>query len=349
MLGTLADTLPDGDDWSFEPKWDGFRVVVFRDGAAIDLRSRDDRPLARYFPEVVEALAAALPDRCVADGEIVIVRDGALDFEALQHRLHPAASRVSTLSARTPAGAVLWDLLAEGDEDLRDRPFGERRARLAQAVRTTPVIQRTPSTEDRALALDWFERFEGAGLDGVMAKRLADPYRPGKRAMVKVKHVRTIDAVVAGFRWHKGARGTEVGSLVLGLFGPDGRLNPIGVAASFSKRERARLVEVLAPLRIGPDDPAHPWASWAAAEGAGEAGRRPDMRSRWNADRDLAWESVRLERVVEISSTQHTARRLRHPAKVVRWRIDKAPADCLLDQLEVAAAPELSALFGQLG
>lgn len=337
MLGLLADGLPDGEGWAFEPKWDGFRLLVFRDGADLDLRSRDDRPLLRYFPELAEPLREALPEAAVVDGELLVVSGGVLDFESLQMRLHPAASRVQKLAGEIPAVVVLWDLLADGADDLRAAPFAERRARLVAGVREGERVRITPSTTDRALAADWFARFEGAGLDGVMAKRLADPYHPGKRAMVKVKHVRTIDAVVAGFRWHKTAPGTEVGSLVLGLFDEQGELHPIGVASSFSRVERRRLAQQLG----GQPEPAeHPWAAWANGD------HRPDMRSRWNADRDLSWVPVALGPVVEVTTTQSSPRRLRHPAKVVRWREDKAPKACTLDQLAVVPAPELSELFG---
>jgi ATP-dependent DNA ligase len=330
MLGTLAEALPEGPDWVFEPKWDGFRVLVFRDGDALDLRSRDDKPLLRYFPELDAPLRAALPEVAVADGEIVVATDGALDFEAMQLRLHPAASRIKKLSAELPAAIVVWDLLASGAEDLRERPFRERRERLVAELRTNATVQLTPSTADRARAEDWFARFEGAGLDGVMAKRLSDPYLPNKRALVKVKHVRTLDCVVFGFRWHKSAEGEEVGSLLLGLHAADGDLWPIGVASSFTKTERKRLREVLLPLQV-------PHAPYE-----GEA-----MKSRWNADRDLSFVALRPERVVEVSTTQHSARRLRHPAKVVRWRDDKRPEDCTVDQLAITPAPELGELLGR--
>ena len=301
MLGLLADALPEGEGWAYEPKWDGFRVLVFRDGDEVDLRSRDDRPLLRYFPELAQPLRDALPEVAVADGEIVIVSGGTLDFEALQLRLHPAASRVNKLAAEMPAGVILWDLLADGDEDLRARPYEARRERLPRRCARTTTCG-SPATRDRAVADDWFQRFEGAGLDGVMAKRLGDPYQPGKRGFVKVKHVRTIDCAVVGFRWHKHAKGEEVGSLVLALFDGEGRLHPIGVASSFSKAERKRLVERLGPLR---DAAAHPWARF------GDEEARPDLKSRWNADKDLAWEPIRLGPVVEVSTTQHSDRRLR--------------------------------------
>lgn len=338
MLGLLADALPEGPEWAYEPKWDGFRVLVFRDGGEVDLRSRDDRPLLRYFPELAQPLRDALPAAAVADGEIIIVRGGTLDFDALQLRLHPAASRVNKLAGELPAGVVLWDLLGEGREDLRAAPYEVRRERLLAALRPGPSVRVTPSTRDRAVAEDWFRRFEGAGLDGVMAKRLQDPYQPGKRGFVKVKHVRTIDCAVVGFRWHKHAKGEEVGSLVLALFDDEGSLHPIGVASSFSKVERKRLLERLGPLR---DAAEHPWA-----RGWGEEEHRPDMKSRWNADKDLSWEPIRLGPVVEVSTTQHSDRRLRHPAKVVRWREDKRPEDCRFDQLRVAPASELATLFG---
>jgi ATP-dependent DNA ligase len=342
MLGTLADGLPDGEGWLYEPKWDGFRVLVFRDGDHLDLRSRDDRCLLRYFPELAEGLLATLPEAAVADGELVIVREGVLDFEAMQMRLHPAESRVRKLAGEIPAAIVLWDLLAEGAEDLRDLPLRKRRERLERVLDgARPPLHLSPASTDRAVAQDWLARFEGAGFDGVMAKRLEDPYLPGKRALVKVKHVRTIDCAVVGFRWHKGVPG-EVGSLVLGLFDDEGALHPIGVASSFTAKERTRLAAEFEPLRVADAD--HPWArDW------GEGEHRPDMRSRWNADRDLAWVPLRLERVVEVKTTQHSSRRLRHPAKVLRWRDDKRPRDCTLDQLRVIPAAELSSVLTGVG
>lgn len=336
MLGLLADDLPDGEGWIYEPKWDGFRALAFRDGEELFLASRDGRPLLRYFPEVGEALRAALPPAAVVDGEVVVARGGALDFDALQMRLHPAASRVNRLAAEIPASFVAWDLLALGSEDWRGRPFTERRQRLEAVLRPSERVRVTPATTDRGVARDWFDRFEGAGLDGVMAKRAADAYQPGKRAMVKVKHVRTLDCAVAGFRWHKGAPGAEVGSLVLGLFDGEGALHPIGVASSFARKERIRLAAELGAEPAGDD---HPWAGW------GEHERRPDLHSRWNADKDLSWVPVPLGRVVEVSTTQHSDRRLRHPAKVVRWRPDKAARDCGLDQLRIVPAGLLADLF----
>ncbi len=337
VLGTLADALPDGEGYWYEPKWDGFRVIAFRDGDDLDLRSRDNRPLLRYFPELAPECARALPERAVVDGEVVIVSDGALDFDALQMRLHPAKSRIDMLAAKIPAALVLWDLLAVGDEDLRELPLSERRARLEAHVTPTERVRITPGTTDRAVAEDWFARFEGAGFDGVMAKPLDQPYLAGQRALVKVKHVRTIDCVVVGFRWHKHGHGTEVGSLVLALYDDDGRLAPIGVCSSFRKAKRIELLEELAPLRTS--DPDHPWVTHE-----GEA-HRPDVKSRWAADRSLAFEAVRLERVVEVKTTQHGSRRLRHPAKFLRWRLDKSPTECTLEQLQTAPAPELSTVF----
>jgi ATP-dependent DNA ligase len=338
MLGTLADGLPEGPGWLFEPKWDGFRVLLWREGDELDIRSRDNRPLLRYFPELRGPLLHALPELAVADGELVLWHEGSLDFDRLQLRLHPAASRIHKLAVEMPTALILWDLLAVGEQDLRLHPFRERREALLQHVTEQPSVRITPATLERDQALDWFERFEGAGLDGVMAKPLGDNYQPGKRPLIKVKHVRTIDAAVAGFRWHKDCKGTEVGSLVLGLFDEQGVLHPIGVASAFKKSERRRLVEVLAPLREDLDD--HPWVQWASV------GHRPD-HSRWNPAKDLGWENVRLELVAEVSTTQHSGLRLRHPAHVLRWRTDKSPRECTTDQMKVVPAAELVALFSR--
>ncbi|HYL40185.1 MAG TPA: ATP-dependent DNA ligase, partial [Candidatus Binatus sp.] len=274
MLAKAADALPDGAGWLFEPKWDGFRALVFRAGDETLIQSRDLRPLDRYFPELAAPLRASLPDRCVLDGEVVIASDGALDFEALLLRIHPAESRVRMLAAQLPASYIAWDLLALDDEDLRQVPQGERRRRLEAALGgAAPPIHLTPATTDVALAADWFERFEGAGLDGVVAKRLDGAYQPGKRAMIKVKHQRTADCVVAGFRWHKNGLGTHVGSLLLGLYDDSGRLHHVGVTASFAWDRRAALAGELAPLRTESLD-GHPWAEWIewaeAAEAAGQ-------------------------------------------------------------------------------
>src|SRR5438094_5635568 len=263
MLSSAADALPGGDGWQFEPKWDGFRTLVFRDGDEILLQSRDEKPMNRYFPELVAPLARALPGRCVVDGEIVIVGPDGLDFEALLLRIHPAASRVKLLAKESPASFVAWDLLALGDDDLREAPLAERRKKLEGALaRAKPPVHISPATRDRALAEDWFRRFEGAGLDGVMAKRLDAPYSPGQRTMIKVKHTRTADCVVAGFRWHKNGPGTMVGSLLLGLYDASGKLHHVGVTSSFTAARRRELVGELQPLREGAHEN-HPWREWA--------------------------------------------------------------------------------------
>lgn len=348
MLSSAADALPTGDGWLFEPKWDGFRTLVFRDGGEILLQSRDEKPMNRYFPELEGPLAAALPQRCVLDGEIVIVGAEGLDFEALLLRIHPAASRVKLLAAQSPASYVAWDLLAIGDEDLRDTPLGERRARLEQVLgHATPPVHLSPATRDRAMAEDWFHRFEGAGLDGVMAKRLESPYRAGERTMVKVKHARTADCVVAGFRWHKQGAGTMVGSLLLGLYDDAGTLHHVGVAAAFSNAVRKQLVTELAPLREQALDN-HPWRDWAEAqEEASDKGQRlPGATSRWNRGKDLSWVALRPARVCEVAYDHMQGTRFRHAAHFVRWRTDKRPADCRYDQLEVTPAYELERVFG---
>src|SRR5256884_6793145 len=266
MLSKAADALPGGDGWQFEPKWDGFRTLLFRDGDEIMLQSRDEKAMNRYFPELVAPLAATLPGRCVVDGEIVIVGAGGLDFEALLLRIHPAASRVKLLAAQAPASFVIWDLLALGDEDLREAPLAVRRERLEQVLAgAPPPVHLSPATRDRTLAEDWFRRFEGAGLDGVMAKRLDAPYRAGERTMIKVKHTRTVDCVVAGFRWHRNGVGTMIGSLLLGLYDDEGRLHHVGVTAAFSNAVRRQLVAELAPLRERALE-GHPWRGWAEAQ-----------------------------------------------------------------------------------
>jgi ATP-dependent DNA ligase len=348
MLSAVADALPDGDGWQFEPKWDGFRTIVFRDGEEILLQSRDEKPMNRYFPELVAPLAAALPARCVVDGEIVIVGADGLDFEALLLRIHPAASRVKLLAAQSPASFVAWDLLALGDEDLRELPLAVRRQRLEQALaRAAPPVHLSPATRDRALAEDWFRRFEGAGLDGVMAKRLEAPYRAGERTMIKVKHARTADCVVAGFRWHKNGPGTMVGSLLLGLYDDEGTLHHVGVTAAFSNAVRKQLVTELAPLRENALE-GHPWRDWAQAEEA-TGQRLPGATSRWNRGKDLSWEPLRPERVCEVAYDHMQGTRFRHAAHFVRWRPDKRPQDCRYDQLEVTPAYELERVFGARG
>ena len=352
MLAKPSNGLPDGDGWLYEPKWDGFRAIVFRDGSELLTQSRDLKPLDRYFPELAEPLLAALPERCVLDGEVVIVGpDAALDFDALLIRIHPAASRVKMLAEQSPASFVAWDLLALGDEDLRPLPQAERRTRLESVLGSAaPPIHLTPATRDRAIAADWFDRFEGAGLDGVIAKRLDAPYQPGKRATFKIKHQRTADCVVAGFRWHKDGPGTLVGSLLLGLFDDAGKLNHVGITASFTMARRAELVAELAPLREGAMD-GHPWAEWAEwADAAAASGQRvPGATSRWNRGRDLSWEALRPERVVEVAFDHLQGDRFRHGTTFKRWRPDKPPEDCRYDQLEESVPFLLASIFGTEG
>jgi ATP-dependent DNA ligase len=342
MLAKRVDALPAGGEWMFEPKWDGFRALVFRDGDDVFIQSRDEKPLARYYPELIAPLQAQLPRRCVLDGEIVIVRNGALDFDALQLRLHPAESRVKTLSAKIPASMVFWDLLCEGDRDLRATPFQQRRAALEQLLANAePPLHLTPVTRDRAVAADWFKRFEGAGLDGVMAKSPNGAYEPNKRVMLKIKHERECDCVVAGFRWHKNAKQTAVGSLLLGLYDDGGDLHHVGVVASFTEARRRELVALLEPLRKNALTD-HPWKDWAAAE---HEGRRPGAGSRWSAGKDLSWEPLRAERVVEVAYDHMQSGRFRHTAQFRRWRDDKQPDDCTFAQLEVVPPHELASIF----
>jgi ATP-dependent DNA ligase len=350
MLAKLSNDLPDGDGWLFEPKWDGFRAIVFRDGAETLIQSRDLKPLDRYFPELAEPLRAALPERCVLDGEVVIAGETGLAFEALLLRIHPAESRVRMLAEQTPASYVAWDLLAVGDEDLRATPQGQRRERLEAALRAAkPPIHLTPATTDRSMAADWFDRFEGAGLDGVIAKRLDGTYQPGKRAMLKIKHQRTADCVVAGFRWHKNGPGTHVGSLLLGLFDEGGQLHHVGITSSFSWDRRAALAKELDSLRENAIE-GHPWQEWAEWAGFGTADasgtRMPGAVSRWNRGKDLSWEPLRAERVVEVAYDHLQGDRFRHATTFVRWRPDKRPEDCRYDQLEETAAFELAKIFG---
>jgi ATP-dependent DNA ligase len=345
MLAKRVGELPAERLWIFEPKWDGFRALIFRDGDEIFIQSRDQKPLHRYFPELLEPLRSQLPDRCVLDGEIVIARNGALDFEALQLRLHPAASRVKLLAQEIPASIVFFDLIALGDRDLRETPFQERRAELESLFSAPdPPIHLTPATVELALATDWFRRFEGAGLDGVVAKPAAGKYESNKRVMLKVKHERDCDCVVAGFRWHKKGESTGVGSLLLGLFDDAGALQHVGVCASFTDQKRQELVEFLAPYRA--DDLAnHPWRHWAMQEAA--AGRRiPGGQSRWSQGKDLSWEPLRPELVVEVAYDHMQSSRFRHTAQFRRWRADKKPSDCTYEQLEVVPPQELEEIFG---
>ncbi|HZX92985.1 MAG TPA: ATP-dependent DNA ligase [Myxococcales bacterium] len=343
MLAKLADGLPDGEGWIYEPKWDGFRALVFRDRDQLLLQSRDLKPLNRYFPELEPPLLAQLPERCVLDGEIVIAGPEGLDFDSLLLRIHPAASRIKLLAQQTPASYVAFDLLALEDRDLRDAPQAERRALLEATLgKVKPPLYLTPATRDRAVAQDWFSRFEGAGLDGVVAKRAEQTYQPDKRVMLKVKHQRTADCVVAGFRWHKNGPGTMVGSLLLGLNDDEGKLHHVGVTSSFTAAKRKELVQELAPLREGAME-AHPWKEWA--QWTGEQ-RMPGAGSRWNRGKDLSWEPLRIERVCEVAYDHLQGDRFRHATTFLRWRPDKNPADCRYDQLEETAATELQAIFG---
>jgi ATP-dependent DNA ligase len=344
MLAKLAEEIPAGDRYLYEPKWDGFRAIVFRGGEDVFIQSRDLRPLDRYFPELHAALLAGLPPGCVVDGEIVIATPHGLDFDALQMRLHPAASRVAKLAKETPAAFVAFDLLAIGGRDVRQEPQEERRMLLeALLAGAEPPIHLTPMTRDRALATEWLSRFEGAGLDGVVVKHADAIYQPGKRAMIKVKHVRTADCVVAGFRWHKSGR-DAIGSLLLGLYDDRGMLHHVGVTSSFTMEMRRQLVAELAPLREHALDE-HPWRDWAEA-GAAELARMPGGQSRWSAGKDLSWEPLRIERVCEVKYDHlQGPRRFRHAAVFVRWRPDKRPQDCRYDQLEVTPPYELAKVF----
>ena len=342
MLAKISDTLPEGGGFLFEPKWDGFRALVFRTAGDVFIQSRDLKPLDRYFPELHDALRALLPDGCVLDGEIVITTPHGLDFGLLQLRLHPAASRVNKLARETPASFVAFDLLAMAGQSLMDAAQSERRARLEQLLaRAHAPLFLTPVTRDRALAARWLADFEGAGLDGVIAKPEDAPYQPGKRAMLKIKHVRTADCVVAGFRWYKG-QPDAVGSLLLGLYDDQGRLQHVGVTASFTQAKRKQLVEELAPLRADAFVN-HPWREWA--EYAGMQDRMPGAQSRWSAGKDLSWEPLRIERVCEVKYDHLEGDRFRHGTTFLRWRPDKRPEECRYDQLEVTKPYELDRIF----
>jgi ATP-dependent DNA ligase len=341
MLAKLADSLPAGA-YLYEPKWDGFRAIVFRGADELYIQSRDSRPLDRYFPELHEALLARLPQNCVVDGEIVIATAKGLDFDALQLRLHPAESRVAKLARETPAAFVAFDLLAADGQELLATPQAERRKRLEKLLgKAKPPLFVTPVTQDRALALDWLTRFEGAGLDGVIAKPVDAPYQPGKRAMIKVKHARTAECVVAGFRWHKSGK-DAVGSLLLGLYDDAGVLQHVGVTSSFKMEHRKALAKELAPLRKDAMDE-HPWRDWAGA--AAQSSRMPGAQSRWSAGKDLSWEPLRIERVCEVKYDHMQGERFRHAAIFLRWRPDKRPRDCRYDQLEVTKPYELERIF----
>jgi len=341
MLAKLGDELPVGK-YLYEPKWDGFRAIVFRHEDDVYIQSRDTRPLDRYFPELHDALLERLPKNCVVDGEIVLATVRGLDFDALQLRLHPAASRTKKLAKETPSSFIAFDLLALEGRTIMTAPQAARREALEQLLRKVkPPVFLTPVTRDRAIALDWLTRFEGAGLDGVVAKPEEGTYLPGKRAMIKVKHVRTADCVVAGFRWHKSGK-DAIGSLLLGLYDASGLLQHVGVTSSFTMAMRRQLVKELAPLRKNAMKD-HPWREWAGA--AAESSRMPGAQSRWSAGKDLSWEPLRIERVAEVKYDHMQGDRFRHAAIFLRWRPDKRPQDCRFDQLEVAMPYELERIF----
>ncbi len=341
MLAKATEKLPASGAYLYEPKWDGFRALVFRSNDDVFIQSRDLKPLDRYFPELHETFLEQLPTGCVLDGEIVITTSHGLDFELLQLRLHPAASRVNKLAQETPASFVAFDLLAADGASLLDLPQHERRHALETLMSNVrPPLYLTPVTRDLETAERWLKEFEGAGLDGVIAKPDDAPYQPGKRAMLKIKHIRTADCVVAGFRWYKDTR-DAVGSLLLGLYDDDGQLQHVGVTSSFTMAKRRALVEELAPLRVNALDD-HPWKEWAAAQGMQ---RVPGMQSRWSAGKDLSWEPLRIERVCEVKYDHLQGDRFRHGTTFQRWRPDKSPQDCRYDQLEVTPPYELDRIF----
>jgi ATP-dependent DNA ligase len=342
MLAKLVDAIPQDGRFLFEPKWDGFRAIVFRTKDDVYIQSRDLRPLDRYFPELHDALIERLPAGSVVDGEIVIATKDGLDFDSLQLRLHPAASRVAKLSKETPSSFVAFDLLAERGKSIMDAPQHDRRERLETLLAATPrPLHLTPMTRDRAKAAEWLKRFEGAGLDGVIAKPEDSPYIPGKRAMFKIKHARTADCVVAGFRWYKDTD-DAVGSLLLGLYDKKGVLHHVGVTSSFTMEKRKALARELKPLRKNALA-SHPWRAWADAQATGQ--RMPGGQSRWSAGKDLSWEPLRIERVCEVKYDHLQGDRFRHATTFLRWRPDKPPEDCRYDQLEVTPAYELEKIF----
>ena len=347
MLAKRVSELPTRGEWIFEPKWDGFRALVFRDGEEILLQSRDEKSLNRYFPELLGILRPQLPPRCVLDGEIVVAQNDALDFDSLQLRIHPAASRVKLLSKEIPASIIFFDLLSDGDRDLRGTAFEERRGKLETLLASAkPPLHITPATRSLEVAADWFRRFEGAGLDGVVAKAVSGTYESDKRVMLKVKHERECDCVVAGFRWHKKGGQTMVGSLLLGLYDDSGALQHVGVCASFTDAKRRELVEFLAPYRKNALAD-HPWKHWAEYQPEpGEAEHRmPGGQSRWSQGKDLSWEPLRPELVVEVAYEHMQGNRFRHTAQFRRWRMDKKPRDCNYEQLEVVPPEELAVIF----
>ncbi|MEU0399555.1 ATP-dependent DNA ligase [Streptomyces sp. NPDC006197] len=340
MLAKSVQRIPPG--MLYEAKWDGFRAIVHRDGPELVIGSRTGRPLTRYFPELVEALTARLPERCVVDGEIVVEHDGRLDFDRLAERIHPAASRIRLLAGTTPARFIAFDLLALGDEALLDAPLSERRAALERALAGVDApVHLAPATRDPALAARWFEQYEGAGLDGVIAKPLDLAYQPDARLMYKIKHERTADVVVAGYRFHKS--GPVVGSLLLGLYDEQGVLQHVGVCAAFTAARRAELVEELEPLRTDPRD-GHPWAAWTD-EAAHESARLPGAPSRWSGKKDLSWVALRPERVCEVGYDHMEGDRFRHTAQFKRWRPDRTPESCGYGQLKEPVSYDLAEIF----
>jgi ATP-dependent DNA ligase len=342
MLAKSVAEIPPG--MQYEAKWDGFRAIVFRDGEEVEIGSRTGKPLTRYFPEVVAAVRAQLPPRCVVDGEIVIAHDGRLHFEELLERIHPAASRVRTLAERTPASLVAFDLLALGDDALLDTPQQARRRALVTALEgVEPPVYTAPATTDQVLAREWYGQFEGAGLDGVVAKPLDQVYRPGERVMFKIKHERTADCVVAGYRFHKS--GPVIGSLLLGLYDSGGRLHHVGVCASFPMARRKALVEELAPLRLD-EVSGHPWADWADEE-AQATTRMPGGPSRWSGGKDLSWVPLSPDRVCEVAYDHMEGTRFRHTARFRRWRPDRTPHSCTYEQLEEPVGYDLTRLLAR--
>jgi len=350
MLAKATPAVPDptpGKQYLYEPKWDGFRCIVFKEDDDVVLGSRNERPLTRYFPEVVAAIREQLPPRMVVDGEVVIVSDDHLDFERLLDRIHPADSRVRLLSERTPASFVAFDLLAVGDRSTMALPQRDRRELLVAELRhvSRPVFV-TPATTDPAVARDWFATFEGAGLDGVVAKPMDLSYQPDKRVLLKIKHDRTADCVVAGFRWHKS--GNVVGSLLLGLYDAQGTLHHVGVSASFSMERRRGLVAELDPYRLSEGD-THPWSSWLD-DGEGRSHQRmPGGQTRWNGGKDLSWVALRPELVCEVAYDHMQGERFRHTAQFRRWRPDKAPAACTYEQLDRPVRFDLRAILSDRG
>lgn len=343
MLAKVAETLPTEPGFLFEPKWDGFRTIVFSTGEGVLLQSRDLKPLNRYFPELERALRSLLPKGCVLDGEVVVPSPRGLDFDALQQRIHPAASRVAKLAAETPAHFVAFDLLGAGGKSTMALPQGERRVRLERLLHSAPPpLHLTPMTRDGAEAGRWLQHFEGAGLDGVVAKLESAAYQSGKRAMLKIKHVRSADCVVAGFRWYKD-RPDAIGSLLLGLYDDAGALHHVGVTSSFTMAVREQLLQELAPLREEAIE-THPWRAWAEST-VGDAQRMPGARSRWSGGKDLSWQPLRPERVCEVRYDHLQGQRFRHATTFMRWRPDKPPEDCRYDQLEVTTPYELAKVF----